>query len=470
MRHDSSLVFSGIAPHPPIMVPEVGHEDSREVRGSIQAMAELARRIIASGARTIVMISPHAPLDPEGFVAYNGPSLHGDFSRFRAPSLSIDVPADDQLLEEIRNVASNEDLELIDLGHANLDHGTSVPLYFLTRSGWQGKVVALGYSFRSKRDHLRFGECLRNAADAFGQPVALIASGDLSHRLKPDAPAGYDPTAYLFDEQVVAAIEANDAQRIAEIDPGLRRLAGECGYRSMLIALGATRSLPHEGEVLHYEAPFGVGYLVAQLTRKKTTAGNGRSEANERKSADSAITGHTADPADDLPRLARQIVETYTLTGAQFIPELSASPMLEVRAACFVSIRTRDGELRGCIGTIEPMKDMLADELVANATGAATRDPRFLPVVASELPNLRYSVDILSQIEPTIFEELDPKVFGVVVEDESGTKRGLLLPDIEGVETAAQQIEIAAKKAGIPQGSPLRISRFRVARYSERDD
>ncbi len=462
MRDESSLVFSGIAPHPPIMVPEVGREDSRDVRGSIQAMAELTRRIISTGAKTLVLISPHAPLDPNAFVAYGGPTLHGDFSRFRAPETSVEVPSADQLLDQIKSCADDENLDLIDLGHGNLDHGTSVPLYFLIRNGWRGKVVALGYSYLSKRDHLRFGECIKNAADSIGQPVALLASGDLSHRLKPDAPAGYDPAAYLFDEQVVAAIEANDAQQIAGIDPGLRKLAGECGYRSMLIALGATRSLKQLGEVLHYEAPFGVGYLVAQLTRQESFDRAGKAET---ESAESVV----ADPAQALPQLARQVVETYTMTSNKFNAALPALEILSARAACFVSIRTLDGELRGCIGTIEPVKDTLADELVANAIGAATRDPRFPQVVSTELPNLRYSVDILSAIEPTTIDQLDPAVFGVVVEDERGIHRGLLLPDIEGVETAAQQVEIAARKAGIPQGVPLRISRFRVTRFSERD-
>ena len=148
-----------------------------------------------------------------------------------------------------------------------LDHGTAVPLYFLLRNGWHGQVVALGYSFLSNEDHLRFGRCIARAVDQLGRRAAFIASGDLSHRLKPEAPAGYNPTAHLFDEQVVDALRANAPDRIVEIDHGLRRLAGECGYRSMLVALGAAAPAERDCEVLHYEAPFGVGYLVAQLSR-----------------------------------------------------------------------------------------------------------------------------------------------------------------------------------------------------------
>jgi AmmeMemoRadiSam system protein A len=132
-----------------------------------------------------------------------------------------------------------------------------------------------------------------------------------------------------------------------------------------------------------------------------------------------------------------------------------------------VSIKTHAGELRGCIGTIEPARESLAEELIANAINAATRDPRFEEVSADELAELRYSVDVLGAAEPTTFEDLDPKIYGVIVEDEPGNLRGLLLPDIPGVETSRQQVDIAARKAGIPPGNPVKLSRFRVERYRE---
>jgi AmmeMemoRadiSam system protein A len=141
--------------------------------------------------------------------------------------------------------------------------------------------------------------------------------------------------------------------------------------------------------------------------------------------------------------------------------------MLSARAACFVSIKTLTGDLRGCIGTIEPAKETLAEEAIMNAVNAATRDPRFKPVSADELANLRYSVDILGVPEPTTLEGLDPAIYGVIVEDESGVFRGLLLPDIEGVDTATRQVEIAARKAGISPGKPLKLSRFLVQRFRE---
>jgi AmmeMemoRadiSam system protein A len=141
--------------------------------------------------------------------------------------------------------------------------------------------------------------------------------------------------------------------------------------------------------------------------------------------------------------------------------------LLNQRAGCFVSIKTRAGELRGCIGTVDPEKETLAEEIILNAISAATRDPRFTPVREDELPGLKYSVDVLSQPELARFEDLDARVYGVIVENENGARRGLLLPNLKGIDTVARQLEIASRKAGIPEKSKLKIWRFRADRYRE---
>ena len=262
-----SIVYVGIAPHPPIMVPEVGGEAIAEVRGSIDAMRDLTERIIASGAETIVLISPHAPLDAHAFVAYDEPQLRGDFANFRAPHTTVVAPLDGELLRSIVDAAARDGLTVAAIEGSEMDHGTAVPLYFLLRYGWTGRLVALGYSFLSNEDHIRFGATIKRAAESLGRRVAFIASGDLSHRLKPGAPAGYNKEAHLFDGEVVASIRDGAPQRIPDINQSLRRMAGECGYRSMLVAVGVAEGSPLDCEVLHYEAPFGVGYMVAQLAR-----------------------------------------------------------------------------------------------------------------------------------------------------------------------------------------------------------
>ena len=463
MGNGSSLVFSGIAPHPPIMVPEVGGEAIREVRQSISAMEELTQRVVANKAETIILISPHAPLEPYAFVAYQDQELHADFANFRAPKVQLTAALDRELLSAIAERGSQENYTVVGISNTKLDHGSAVPLYFLQRNGWIGQVVALGYSFLSNDDHVRFGSCIGRAIRDVGRPVALIASGDLSHRLKPEAPAGFNPTAYIFDDEIVDALRANDPERIVQINQNLRELAGECGYRSMLIAVGATRELPLSCEVLNYEAPFGVGYMVAQLTSEqpvKESSAQGDPLSEDNLDAD----------GENLTALARAAVEHFVREGTQLEAPVTASELLQARAACFVSLKTASGDLRGCIGTIEPAQDTLAAEIIANAISAATRDPRFEPVAADELENLRYSVDVLSATEPAQLENLDPLIYGVIVEDESGLHRGLLLPALEGIDTAERQVEIASRKAGLTPGTPVRLTRFSVSRYSEPRD
>lgn len=196
-----------------------------------------------------------------------------------------------------------------------------------------------------------------------------------------------------------------------------------------------------------------------QTAKQPAATPSGRGEAST-----------SARPADgsELPALARRAVETFVLERRIISPTPAApSSLLNQRFACFVSLKTAERELRGCIGTVEPERDSLAEEIIANAISAATRDPRFPPVSPDELPFLRYSVDVLETPEPALLEDLDPAVFGVIVTDHLGLRRGLLLPDIEGIETAGQQIQIAARKAGIAAHESLRLLRFRARRFSE---
>jgi AmmeMemoRadiSam system protein A/AmmeMemoRadiSam system protein B len=484
MAQASSLVFAGIAPHPPIMVPEVGRDAIADVSDSIGAMANLTERVIASGAETIVIISPHAPLETSAFVAYDGPQLYADFANFRAPTATVHAALDDELLNEITRAAAEASLVVIKIQGYNLDHGTAVPLYFLQHNGWQGKVVALGYSFLSNDDHIRFGHCIRRAIEKLGRPVAFIASGDLSHRLKPDAPAGFNANAHYFDEEIVDAIHRGQPNRIVKVDQEMRRQAGECGYRSILVALGVAEESAPACEVINYEAPFGVGYLVAQLVAGTADTSSADTEpfavasgwkpagafqnGSSKTSVDGLSQSHPlATASSSLVSLARLVIETFTANGEIINPPQPLSDLLAARAGCFVSIKTREGDLRGCIGTVEPVKDTLAEEIIANAVSAATRDPRFPPIRKDELPNLKYSVDVLSAAEPTTLDELDPKFYGVIVEEESGSRRGLLLPNLAGIENAAHQVEIASRKAGIKPGASVKLFRFRSDRYSE---
>ena len=169
--------------------------------------------------------------------------------------------------------------------------------------------------------------------------------------------------------------------------------------------------------------------------------------------------------AHPLVELARKTIESYVREKRTIEPPEELVPEMQGRAGTFVSLHDSQGNLRGCIGTIEPQQPTVAQEVIQNAISAATRDPRFPPVQPEELDGLDIKVDVLTEPEPIdSLDQLDPKRYGIIVE--SGWRRGLLLPDLEGVDTVEQQVDIAMRKAGIRSGEPVQLYRFEVKRYT----
>ena len=260
------IVFAGIAPHPPLLVPEVGGSRIEQVADSQRALREFSRRLVETRPETVVVISPHSPLDPRLFTARASEEISGDFREFYAPQVQLAFKNDLELLDAIKRAASHESVELRELARdCPLDHGAMVPLYYLREAGWNGPVVVIGFTLQSNEKHLAFGRAIALAASSINRRTAIVASGDLSHRLIVGGPYEYEPTAHLFDEQVVESIATGNATGVLDIDPDLRNRAGECGYRSIVIALGSAGENLRDHQVLSYEGPFGVGYMVAVL-------------------------------------------------------------------------------------------------------------------------------------------------------------------------------------------------------------
>jgi AmmeMemoRadiSam system protein A len=175
-------------------------------------------------------------------------------------------------------------------------------------------------------------------------------------------------------------------------------------------------------------------------------------------------------PPDDItpPELARLTVERFITEGEVLAPPLAPGGLLAGRAGAFVTLRTDDGLLRGCIGTVASTCDTVAEEIIRNAISAATRDPRFEPVRVEELPRLTYGVDLLSPAEAASGpEDLDPSIYGVIIETLDGTKRGLLLPRIQGINTVDEQWRAVHQKAGIRLGAQVKVERFSVTRFGK---
>jgi AmmeMemoRadiSam system protein A len=248
---------------------------------------------------------------------------------------------------------------------------------------------------------------------------------------------------------------------ILSIPPELNEAAAACGTGSFQIMAGALDALAVRAELLSYEGPFGVGYAVASFEPTGPDEGRRFGEAFLR--AESARLSGIKAGESQIVQLARLSLETMVRTGKRAaLPEGLPDWMLGQRAGTFVSLK-KYGQLRGCIGTIQPVTNSIAEEVLRNAVSAGREDPRFDPVEEGELDELTYSVDVLGEPEPAELEDLDPAKYGVIVTN--GRKRGLLLPMLEGVDTVAQQVSIARRKAGIGESEPVTLQRFEVVRY-----
>jgi AmmeMemoRadiSam system protein A len=448
------------------MVREVGGADSDATDASERALRAIGALLEPFAPETLVVVSPHAPGFWDAFTVTTEERLRGDLGQFRARNVVRDVAGDPELavaiLEETAAaglpIVPREELASGSGGAAELDHGVLVPLHFLDPGGALPLVV-ISFAGMDAEDHAEFGRAIARAASRIGRRVAFVASGDMSHRLLPSAPAGFSPRAHLFDEQVASLLARADFAGIAAIDGTLREAAGECGWRSLLVLGGFLEGSGAAGRVLSYEAPWGVGYLtaafapaaqLAHLPAYTAPAGSkgGRLGADE------------SEPV----RLARLTIESFVRDGTTPEPAPLADPALPARAGAFVSLHTTYGQ-RGCIGTIGPTEPTLAAEIVRNAVQAATQDPRFPPVRPDELAGLEVTVDVLEPPEPvSCLEDLDPKCYGVITT--CGWRRGLLLPDLEGVDTCEEQVAIAMSKGGIRPDETISLERFKVVRYA----
>jgi AmmeMemoRadiSam system protein A len=315
-----------------------------------------------------------------------------------------------------------------------------VPLYYLTRElDYKPRLVLISFSLLPLERIYSFGKVIDSVAE---ENVVFVASGDMSHRLLPGAPNGYDPMGKIFDQAVVEIVKSGNLKGLLDLDPELVERAGECGLRSLVMLAGVMDGKKVRTRVLSYEGPFGVGYLVGEV------------ESMDSDNLESYILN-----------LAKEAVETYVKEKRVITPQ-NIPEELKRRAGVFVTIK-KHGELRGCIGTIQGTQPNIAYEIVQNAISSATQDPRFPPVREEELPYLEYSVDILNPPERvTDISQLDPKVYGVIVE--RGWQRGLLLPDLEGVDTVEEQLRIASLKAGLSLDEVENIYRFTVTRYGKK--
>lgn len=453
-----------MVPHPPLIVPRVGKGSEKQVQKTIDSYKKVAQEIAELKPETVIISSPHSIMYSDYFHVSPGESAKGSFGNFGASDVKFEETYDTELVHEICALADSEGFPAGTLGERDrkLDHGTMVPLYFVEQLYKDFKLVRIGLSGQPLTDHYRLGQYIQKAADKLGRRTVYIASGDLSHKLQDYGPYGYAKEGPQYDERIMDVCSRAAFGELFDFDESFCERAAECGHRSFVIMAGAFDGIKVKATQYSHEDVTGVGYGICSFYPEGSDDSRRFLDIYLDKAAKEAEEKQkTQDP---WVRLARETIESYIRDHRMIsVPEGLPSELTARRAGTFVSIH-ENGQLRGCIGTIGPTQESVAEEIIHNAISASTRDPRFKPITAAELPFLEISVDVLGETEDiTSEDELDVKRYGVIVS--KGMRRGLLLPNLDGVDTVEQQISIARRKAGIGPSEKVSLQRFEVVRH-----
>lgn len=454
-----------MVPHPPLIIPDVGRGQEKAIQATIDAYHKAAKKIASWKPDTVVVLSPHSIMYADYFHISPGTGARGDFGQFRAPQVKIQVQYDTELVEALSQEAEARGIPAGTMGErdSRLDHATMIPLWFLNHYYTDYKTVRIGLSGLPLSQHYMLGQCIQKAAELCGRNIVVIGSGDLSHKLKEDGPYGFQKEGPEYDSRIMEVMGAAAFDQLFDFTEEFCDKAAECGHRSFVILAGTLDRLAVKAEKLSHEGTFGVGYGVCTYEVEGRAPERDFLRQYEEKIAEEVKRRKESE--DAYVRLARQTIEAYVGERRQIsIPKDLPEEMYESRAGVFVSLK-EEGRLRGCIGTITPVQKSIAEEIIANAISASTKDPRFHPVQSDELDKLVYSVDVLGTPEAiTSPDELDVKRYGVIVT--KGRKRGLLLPNLDGVDTVEDQITIAKQKAGISTyDDDVQLERFEVVRH-----
>ena len=264
-----SLLLAGFSPHPPLAIPDIGKSNLQDVSDTIDSLKELGREVVESDPELLITISPHGTVLRESVSIIDKEFVQGDFREFGYSNISFKRKVDTHFIDILKKNATKEGyhtISLKDRDGTKLDHGVLVPLYYLEQAGLKDiPIVPINMAFWDYPELYEFGKIIDETIEEDDIKAVVIASGDLSHRLKPGAPAGYDKNAEAFDKKFVELIDKNELDKIKDIDKGLIHRAGECGHRPMVILSGILSKHKVKTDLKSYEGPFGVGYAVASF-------------------------------------------------------------------------------------------------------------------------------------------------------------------------------------------------------------
>ncbi len=260
-----SLVFAGITPHPPLLIPSIGKDSIKKLEKTKAALEQMEKDLYITRPEVLIIISPHGHSFKEAFTLNSNPNYQTDLRAFGDLATKVTFLGENHLSTLIRNGSYNEHLPTTMISEPYLDHGASVPLIFLTSHLKNINIIPIGFCDLDWKTHVAFGAMIKEKISEINKRVAVIASGDLSHALLTDAPAGYNAAGPEFDTKIQELLASNNLAGMLQMDPAFVTDAAECGFRSFLILMGILQGVHYTYKSYAYETPFGVGYLTANL-------------------------------------------------------------------------------------------------------------------------------------------------------------------------------------------------------------
>ncbi|MCD4712750.1 MAG: AmmeMemoRadiSam system protein A [Clostridiales bacterium] len=480
-----SILASFLMPHAPVFLEAIGQHQIRAVEKTIESMHKIGKTIKELKPDMIVFVSPHGPVFSDAIAVYDLEPYTGDFHAFGEFELEYEFKVESKFLKLLCELSDEHGLDYYPLKKnqfkefhhdPKLDHGVLVPAHFIYQHVDNIPMVAMSYGTFPYLRLIKNGKLLKTVSDKLGLNIVVIASGDMSHALKDSGPYAFDPNGPWFDALMTKFIDEQKPWAIFTESLDKIEHARECGLRSFAVMLGALEGSNFNSKVLSYEGPFGVGYLCASFIKvddgvdmdwliKMENKLQNQYEAHIKKEhflvkfarlvVEERVKGRVP------PKLS--ITDEFVKVNNRSLKLPEDHGFLKTRRGIFVSIKNESG-LRGCIGTILPTQDNIIDEIYRNSIAAATKDYRFNPIEADELQNLIISVDVLSELEEVEDRgELSPDRYGVIVS--SRGRQGVLLPNLESIETVDEQLRIACNKGGFSVDEMDKIMRFTVDRF-----
>ena len=461
------LVLGAVVPHTPFMIPEISREKASKAKNTQEALNSLAVKLSKVNPDVLIFITPQldtqSDMESRAIGINCAPSLNGNLRQFKDTTIQYEYNNDFILAHYIISLCRQIGFPVIVTDRYNqkpLEYSVVAPLYFLASKLKNKFLINIRVASFDAAFHYQLGQVIAKTIESCGQKVAVIASGDLAHNLS-EKKENYDPAAKEFDKSIINCLKEVNFDKFSNIPSDIIDKSGEFGYLPIATLLGIFKDTKSKFDLLSYEAPFGLGYMVGVLQ----PAGTQPLSLGMYDMPKSKVKVSVKNLAD----LARKAVETYITTKEMInVHEMSLKEERAQKSGVFVTINSKNN-LRGCVGTIRAYHENIIEETIQNSISAAVRDKRFAPISKEEFQSLSYAVNIIDEPEVvTDMEEMDPLKYGLIVSN--GYRQGILLPNIEGIRTIEEQLGNAMIKADIIQGEPVWLYKFSTKEITEKVD